>query len=136
MTSPTSRCTILAARWMPMEILSSRLGHRIGAGKTALLVNGLCCHWGFYFVAERSGARDRHNVGVFRWIQDAFKNPMSSDIQPANFDNQMITFKMGIQSAVNAVDHILPFRRSGKGTECRETTSRHQTSLAPISATP
>jgi hypothetical protein len=73
-----------------------------GAGKTALLVNGLCRHWGFYFVA----AQDTNKIGVQDlelaidrmseyqgWTQDAFKNPMSNNIQRASFDNEATAFK-------------------------------------------
>ncbi|KAM6496474.1 hypothetical protein JOM56_009180 [Amanita muscaria] len=83
------------------------VNHRIlcntsGAGKTALIFDGLCSRWGFYFAA----AQDSNGIGTKDlqiaidimskspgWIHNAFKNPLSDAIQEANNVNEIIAFK-------------------------------------------
>ncbi|KAM6492769.1 hypothetical protein JOM56_012493 [Amanita muscaria] len=81
--------------------------HRIlcntsGAGKTALVFNGLCSHWGFYFAAAQDtnmiGAQDLELAIEMmsespQWIRDAFKNSSSDAIQKANNVNETIAFQ-------------------------------------------
>ncbi|KIL64829.1 hypothetical protein M378DRAFT_1040593 [Amanita muscaria Koide BX008] len=82
--------------------------HRIlcntsGAGKTALVFNGLCSHWGFYFAAAQDtnmiGAQDLELAIEMmsqspQWIRDAFKNSSSDAIQKANDVNETIAFEL------------------------------------------
>ncbi|KIL55863.1 hypothetical protein M378DRAFT_173230 [Amanita muscaria Koide BX008] len=88
-------------------LFQSGVNHRIlcntsGAGKTALIFDGLCSRWGFYF----SAAQDSNGIGTKDlqiaidimskspgWIHNAFKNPLSDAIQEANNVNEAIAFK-------------------------------------------
>ena len=71
-------------------------------GKTVLVFNGLCHHWGFYFTA----AQDTNEIGAddlersiatmshtSRWTHDAFENPLLSMVQKASNANEDIAFK-------------------------------------------
>ncbi|KAH9024240.1 hypothetical protein EDB84DRAFT_1273977 [Lactarius hengduanensis] len=88
-------------------LFQSGADHRIlcntsGAGKTALLFDGLCRHWGFYFVATQDvnkiGAKDLElAIKVMSessgWTQDAFRNHTQKDIKIASAINEAIASK-------------------------------------------
>ncbi|KAH9038699.1 hypothetical protein EDB85DRAFT_1860381, partial [Lactarius pseudohatsudake] len=88
-------------------LFQSRADHRIlcntsGAGKTALLFDGLCCHWGFYFIATQDvnkiGAKDLElTIKVISessgWTWDAFENHTQKDIKIVSVVNEAIAFK-------------------------------------------
>jgi hypothetical protein len=80
---------------------SSILCNTSGAGKTRLLFEGLCKHWGFYFVS----ARDTNGIGaqdleftIARmwttqgWVINIFKDRAQKDIAVADAENEKIAF--------------------------------------------
>ena len=72
-----------------------------GSGKTRLLFEGLCRHWGFYFVAaldaDRVGSQDLETM-IQRmssdpgWVSDIFKGRDYIEVRRANTDNEHIAF--------------------------------------------
>jgi hypothetical protein len=80
---------------------SSILCNTSGTGKTRLLFEGLCKHWGFYFVS----ARDTNGIGAQDlefmiermsttdgWVENIFKDRAPEDIVDANVENEKIAF--------------------------------------------
>ena len=80
---------------------SSILCNTSGAGKTRLLFEGLCKHWGFYFVSARDtngiGAQDLEFM-IARmwttqgWVTNIFKDRAQKDIAVADAENEKIVF--------------------------------------------
>jgi len=92
---------VLKASLSNILTLARLLCDTSGTGKTALIFQGLCRQWGFYFVAEQGtngiGVRDLestiNSMGMAPgWIGNIFKDRTADDIKLANQSNEDIVF--------------------------------------------